>query len=139
VIKRISQQGVEDKSGGYTYFVTDILIQNPDLDVRSQMNATIELVVAESKNVLALPANAIATLNGHSVVELPRRSEREPVRYKNIKAGLATDLWVEVTGDELKEGDAVLEIDFAKIDLRKLSEGKLGEGTGREKLGRKSE
>lgn len=139
VIKRISQQGVEDKSGGYTYFVTDILIENPDLDVRSQMNATIELVVAESKNVLALPANAIATLNGHSVVELPRESDGESVRYKKIKAGLATDLWVEVTGDELKEGDAVLEIDFAKIDLRKLSEGKLGEGTGREKLGRKSE
>ena len=41
LVRRISQQGVEDKTGGYTYFVTDILIQNPDLDVRSQMNATI--------------------------------------------------------------------------------------------------
>lgn len=139
IVRRISQQGVEDKSGGYTYFVTDILIQNPDLDVRSQMNATIELVVAEKKNVLALPANAVATLNGHSVVELPRASSSEPVRYKKIKAGLATDLWVEVAGDEIKEGDSVLEIDFAKIDLRKLSEGKLGDGAAPEKLGRKSD
>lgn len=140
LVKRISQQGVEDKSGGYTYFVTDILIQNPDLDVRSQMNATIELIVAEKKNVLALPANAVATLNGNSVVELPRSSNSDPVRYKKIKAGLATDLWVEVSEDDLKEGDTVLEIDFAKIDLRRLSEGKLGDAGSMtsEKLGKRS-
>ncbi|MEY2989061.1 MAG: hypothetical protein RJB13_2582 [Pseudomonadota bacterium] len=139
-VKRISQQGVEDKSGGYTYFVTDILIQNPDIDVRSQMNATIELIVAEKKDVLALPANAVATLNGNSVVELQRNSSSEPVRYKKIKAGLATDLWVEVAEDDLKEGDSVLEIDFAKIDLRKLSEGKLGDNDNMstEKLGKRS-
>ncbi len=140
LVRRISQQGVEDKSGGYTYFVTDILIQNPDLDVRSQMNATIELIVAEKKNVLALPANAVATLNGNSVIELPRNSSSDPVRYKKIKAGLATDLWVEVAEEDLKEGDSVLEIDFAKIDLRKLSEGKLGNGnsSASEKLGKRS-
>ena len=140
LVRRISQQGVEDKTGGYTYFVTDILIQNPDLDVRSQMNATIELIVAEKKNVLALPANSVATLNGNSVVELPRNSTSDPVRYKKIKAGLATDLWVEVAEEDFKEGDSVLEIDFAKIDLRKLSEGKLGNGDSpaTEKLGKRS-
>lgn len=127
VVSRISQQGVEDKAGGYTYFVTDILIQNPDLDVRSQMNASIELIVAETKNALALPANAVATLNGNSVVELPRSSQSQTPNFKKVRTGLATDLWVELTGDELKEGEPVLEIDFAKIDLKSLSEGKLGE------------
>jgi HlyD family secretion protein len=129
VVSRISQQGVEDKTGGFTYFVTDIFIQNPDLDVRAQMNASIELVVAENKNVLALPANAVATLNGNSVVERPRSSASEPPNYEKVKTGLLTDLWVELTGEELKEGDSVLEIDFAKLDLKRLAEGKLGDKT----------
>lgn len=126
IVSRISQQGVEDKSGGYTYFVTDMLIEKPDADVRAQMNASIELVVAEKKDVLALPANAVATLGGHSVVELPRPSLNSPAKYKSIKTGIATDLWVELTGNELNIGDQVLEIDFAKLDLKRLSEGKLG-------------
>lgn len=127
IVSRISQQGVEDKAGGYTYFVTDMLIENPDTDVRAQMNATIELVVAERKDVLALPANAVASLGGYSVVELPRKSPAEMPRYQSIKTGVTTDLWVELTGDELKPGDRVLEIDFAKLDLKKLADGKLGD------------
>lgn len=127
LVSRISQQGIEDKSGGYTYFVTDILVQNPDLDVRSQMNASIELIVAENKNVLALPANAVATLNGHSVVEIPRSSSTDQPSFKKIKTGLTTDLWVELTGNELQENDTVLEIDFAKLDLKSLADGKLGD------------
>lgn len=126
VVSRISQQGVEDKAGGFTYFVTDIVLNTPDRDVRSQMNASIELVVAETKSVLALPANAVATLNGHAVVELPRTQPKDGALYRKIKTGLTTDLWVEIKGSELQEGDAVLEIDFAKLDLKKLSEGKLG-------------
>lgn len=132
-VSRISQQGVEDKTGGYTYFVTDMLIENPDADVRSQMNASIELVVAEKKDVMALPANAVATLGGYSVVELPRESAGAPPKYKAVKTGISTDLWVELTGSELNAGDKVLEIDFAKLDLKKLGEGKLGQdsaGTG---------
>lgn len=125
-VSRISQQGVEDKTGGYTYFVTDMMIENPDADVRSQMNASIELVVAEKKDVMALPANAVATLGGYSVVELPRESANSPPKYKAVKTGISTDLWVELTGNELGAGDKVLEIDFAKLDLKKLAEGKLG-------------
>ncbi|MFZ9518907.1 MAG: efflux RND transporter periplasmic adaptor subunit [Silvanigrellaceae bacterium] len=125
-VNRISQQGVEDKAGGYTYFVTDILIESPDQDVRAQMNASVELVAAERKDVLALPANAVATLSGNSVVELPRSSASEPARYKSVKTGIMTDLWIEIEGDALKIGDKVLEIDFAKLDLKKLAEGRLG-------------
>lgn len=129
VVSRISQQGVEDKTGGYTYFVTDMVIEKPDANVRAQMNASIELVVAEKKDVLALPANAVASLSGHSVVELPRESPTSLPQYRAIKTGIATDLWVEIMGDELKLGDKVLEIDFAKLDLKRLAEGKLGDGT----------
>jgi RND family efflux transporter MFP subunit len=125
-VSRISQQGVEDKAGGYTYFVTDLLIENPDADVRAQMNATIELIVAERKDVPALPANAVASLSGHSVVELPRESPSAPPRYRSVKTGVSTDLWVELTGEELAVGERVLEIDFSKLDLKKLAEGTLG-------------
>jgi multidrug efflux pump subunit AcrA (membrane-fusion protein) len=127
IVNRISQQGVEDKSGGFTYFVTDMLIEKPDADVRAQMNATVELIVAERKDVLALPANAIATLSGHSVVELPRATPDAPSVYKAVKTGISTDLWVELADQQLSAGDQVLEIDFAKLDLKKLAEGSLGE------------
>lgn len=126
VVSRISQQGVEDKAGGFTYFVTDMVLNAPDRDVRAQMNASIELIVAEVGSVLALPANAVATLNGHSVVELPRQSPSAEAQYKKVQTGLTTDLWVEIKGNSLDDGEAVLEIDFAKLDLKKLSEGKLG-------------
>lgn len=126
-VSRISQQGIEDKNGGYTYFVTDVLIENPDADVRAQMNASIEILVAEKKGVLALPANAVATLNGFSVVEVPGTDPLRPV-YKPVKTGLATDTFVEIAQGTLKPGDEVLEIDFSKLDLKLLAQGKLGKG-----------
>lgn len=123
---RISQQGVEDKSGGYTYFVTDVSIAKPDADVRAQMNATLTLRVAERLGVLGLPANAVASLGGHSIVELPPvRSGK--ARYKPIKTGLLTDQYVEITENSLSENDEVLEIDFSKLDLKALAQGKLGQ------------
>lgn len=124
-VSRISLQGIDDKNAGYTYFVTDIVFKNPDSFVRSQMNATVNLLVAERKNVLALPANAIASMNGNAVVEIPSDSPQHP-RYRKITTGLATESLVEITDPGFVEGDEVLEIDFSKLDLKSLSEGKLG-------------
>jgi macrolide-specific efflux system membrane fusion protein len=124
-VSRISLQGIDDKNAGYTYFVTDIVFKSPDSFVRSQMNATINLLVSERKNVLALPTNAVASMNGNAVVELPGDSPQTP-RYRKITTGLATESLVEVTDPGFAEGDEVLEIDFAKLDLKALSEGKLG-------------
>jgi macrolide-specific efflux system membrane fusion protein len=124
-VSRISLQGIDDKNAGYTYFVTDIVFKSPDSFVRSQMNATVNLLVSERKNVLALPTNAVASMNGNAVVELPGDSPQTP-RYRKITTGLATESLVEVTDPGFAEGDEVLEIDFAKLDLKALSEGKLG-------------
>lgn len=124
VISRISQQGVEDKNGSYTYFVTDVTISKPDSDVRAQMNASLQMLIAEKKEVLALPANAVASLNGHSVVELPSLRPGKP-KYKEVKTGLTTEQNVEIV-EGLNEGDEVLEIDFAALNLKDLAAGKLG-------------
>ena len=125
-LARISQQGVEDTQAGYTYFVTDVVFERPDDDVRSQMNATISLLVAERKNVLALPAVAVATLGGNSVVELPPGEGRQ-ARYRKVQVGLSTESFVEIADPGVKEGDEFLEIDFSKLDLSALSQGKLGD------------
>ncbi|MCA2960307.1 MAG: HlyD family efflux transporter periplasmic adaptor subunit [Silvanigrellales bacterium] len=125
-LARISQQGVEDTQAGYTYFVTDVVFERPDDDVRSQMNATISLLVAERKNVLALPAVAVATLGGNSVVELPP-GEAKQARYRKVQVGLSTESSVEIADPGVKEGDEFLEIDFSKLDLTALSQGKLGD------------
>ena len=124
-VSRISQQGVADRTGGYTYFVIDIVIAQPDKDVRAQMNASINLIVAERKQVLSLPANAVATLNRHSVVEIVPTRLGKP-SYKSLKTGLTTDQYVELADNTFKAGDEVLEIDFSKLDLKALGQGKLG-------------
>lgn len=125
-VSRISQQGIEDRNAGYTYFVTDVVFDRPDDDVRSQMNATISLLVAERKNVLSLPAVAVATLGGNSVVELPPGPDGK-ARYRKVQVGLSTESFVEISDVGIKEGDEFLEIDFSKLDLKALSQGKLGD------------
>jgi HlyD family secretion protein len=130
-LSRISQQGIEDKNAGYTYFVMDVEIEKPDADVRSNMNATLNLVLAEAQSVLSLPISSVATLGKHSVVQLVPQ-EPSDLKYKPVQIGLVTDKWVElkepVSADEPKEGDKFVEIDFAKLDLAELGEGTLRDG-----------
>ena len=128
-VSRISQQGVEDRTAGYTYFVTDVVFERPDDDVRAQMNATILLLVSERKNALSLPAVAVATLGGHSVVELPPQG-KGVARYRKVKVGLATESHAEILDEGVKEGDEFLEIDFSKLDLKALAKGDLGQDAG---------
>jgi multidrug efflux pump subunit AcrA (membrane-fusion protein) len=125
-VSRISQQGVEDRTAGYTYFVTDVVFERPDDDVRAQMNASINLLVDERKSVLALPSVSVATLGGHSVVELPPEKGGAP-RYRKVKVGLVTESLVEIADPGVKEGDEFLEIDFSRLDLKALAEGNLGD------------
>ena len=130
VVSRISQQGVEDRNAGYTYFVTDVIFKKPDADVRAQMNSTIRLLVSERKNVLTLPAIAVASLNGNSIVEqLPANGAfSDPkAKYQKVSIGLTTETSVEITDPQVREGEEFLEIDFSKLDLKALAEGKLGE------------
>lgn len=125
-VTRISQQGIEDSTAGYTFFETDIAIEKPDADVRASMNSSIVLVLEEKKGVLSLPTSAVASLNGHSVIELPREGKGAEVKYRQIKTGLANEQYVEVLEDSVKPGDEVLKLDFATLDLTELAKGTLG-------------
>ena len=123
-ISRISQQGIEDRNAGYTYFVTDVTFERPDANVRSQMNATLEIKVAEKKAVPTLPALAVATMGEHSVVEKVLQDGK--TEFQSIKTGLSNESLVEITDPSIKVGDSFLEIDFSKLDLKALAEGALG-------------
>jgi multidrug efflux pump subunit AcrA (membrane-fusion protein) len=124
-ISRISQQGVEDRNAGYTYFVTDVTFDRPDANVRSQMNATLVLNVDERKQVKTLPALAVATMGQHSVVEMRKGTTLE-TEYRAVKTGLSNETDVEILDEDIKPQEAFLEIDFSKLDLKSLAEGKLG-------------
>jgi multidrug efflux pump subunit AcrA (membrane-fusion protein) len=129
-VARISQQGIDDKQGGYTYFQTDVSIDDLDAQVRAQMNASLQIFVAEQKAVLTLPVDAVASANNHAVVELPPGSDerlsadRVPT-YKELKVGLSNEEDREVLGGDIKEGDEFLRIDFSKIDPKALADGTL--------------
>lgn len=129
-VVRVSQQGIDDKTGGFTYFMADVSIENQDAKVRAQMNASLQLFVAEKANVLAVPVDAVATSGDHSVVERPPAadekltSDRSPV-YREVKAGLSSEDYVEILDGGVKEGERLLRIDYAQIDPKALAEGKI--------------
>jgi RND family efflux transporter MFP subunit len=127
---RISQQGIDDKTGGFTYFMADVSLDDQDAKVRSQMNASLEIFVAQKPNVVSLPVDAVATSGKYSVVELPPKEDETltpdltPV-YREVKIGLAGDDFVEILDGKVAEGETLLRIDYAKIDPKALAEGKI--------------
>ncbi len=147
-ISRISQQGIDDKAGGFTYFLADVAIENANEKVRSQMNASLRIPVGEKKDVLSVPIDAVATSGQYSVVELPPdeneslSAERKP-KYLDVKVGMMGDEYVEILSNGLTENQKILKIDFSKIDPKKLASGKINEadnlggkkGNGRNPVG----
>jgi multidrug efflux pump subunit AcrA (membrane-fusion protein) len=133
---RISQQGIDDKTGGFTYFMADVSLDDQDAKVRSQMNASLEIFVAQKTGVVALPVDAVATSGKYSVVELPPKEDerltpdRTPV-YREVKIGLAGDDFVEILDGKVTEGETLLRIDYAKIDPKALAEGKINSSKNR--------
>ncbi len=78
----------------------------PDV-FRSGMSANIEIIVEEKNNALLLPAAAVQSRNGKTVVLQHRRSKPGEVRFKSVKTGLQDEAHIEIL-EGLTDNDVVL-------------------------------
>jgi HlyD family secretion protein len=90
-------------------------VANPDLKLKPGMTANVNVSVAESDNVLAVPNAALRFRP--DTAPAPRRNNSGPVLWKaengglkavNVQAGVTDGVRTEIVSSDLKEGDVVV-------------------------------
>jgi HlyD family secretion protein len=90
---------------GVVNFMVTVELTDPDEAIKPGMTAAVNVVVSEIENVLLVPNRAVRLLDGERVVFVWRGSEIEAVR---IELGVSSDIYSEVVGGELQEGDLIV-------------------------------
>ena len=92
-----------DGSGSSTDYMIEASFDNREDKLRLGMTAKVDIIVGESKDVLAVPDNCIYRDNdGKSFVEVSGSGDSTDRVY--VECGLRNDYYTEVSGDGLKEG-----------------------------------
>jgi RND family efflux transporter MFP subunit len=121
-VEQIGGQGRADMKAGYTYFDVYVGINQKDARLLPEMNATVDLIFAEQDNALTLPVSCVLMLPGKSYVRIQDSTDPKGFRYALVETGAvnATDVQI-ISG--LKEGDEVMDIDFASPQIFEVAEG----------------
>lgn len=90
---------------GVVNFEVTVELTDPDEAIKPGMTAAVNIVVSEIENVLLVPNRAVRLLDGERVVFVLRGGEIEPVR---IELGVSSDIYSEVVGGGLQEGDLIV-------------------------------
>jgi len=90
---------------GVVNFMVTVELTDPDEAIKPGMTAAVNIVVSEIENVLLIPNRAVRLLDGERVVFVLRGSEIEAVR---IELGVSSDIYSEVVGSVLQEGDLIV-------------------------------
>ena len=94
----------EIKSGSVVFPVT-VALADADGLVKPGMTAAVTITVREVQNVLLISNRAVRVVEGERVVYVLK--DGQPVIVK-VRLGTTTDLYSEVVGGDLKEGDLVV-------------------------------
>lgn len=98
--------GTNENSSSSTDYPIEITIPASNHLLRLGMKAKTNIIVAEAKNVYAVPYNCIITdEQGNSIIEV---LENDISRIIKIEKGLETDYFVEIKSKELKKGMKVI-------------------------------
>lgn len=92
-------------SQGVVNYPVTIQITDGDTAVLSGMTASVEIITAESANVLVVPNKAIRTTGTQKTLTVLFEGQQIQVP---VTVGLVGDSYTEVTGTVLKEGDVVI-------------------------------
>lgn len=92
-------------AGGVTNFPVTVELLDADPLVKPGMTAAVTVTVKEVENVLLIPNRAVRVLNGERVVYV--LIDNQPVAVE-IRLGAITDLYSEVVGGDLSEGDLLV-------------------------------
>lgn len=102
VVTAISPTG-EEKGGGSSERVipTTIKISSPNTRLIAGINAKAEIVLEEASDTWVVPVSAVAEKADGSYLAMV---EENAVRWIPVTTGVESDIQIEVTGDDLREG-----------------------------------
>ena len=120
-VEQIGGQGRSEVKAGYTYFDVYVAITQKDARLLPEMNATVDLIFAQRDNTLTLPVSGVLILPTQSFVRIADGKDAKGFRYAEVKTGVVNANDVEILSG-LKEGDEVLEIDFASPQIFDVAE-----------------
>lgn len=101
----------QTKSSGSVEFETDVALLTGQDDLRVGMNVRLNVVVDQKKDVYAVPFDAVSTNeNGESIVYLAKPDETGMLTAQPVvvQTGLETDFYIEISGEEIKDGAQVI-------------------------------
>ena len=105
-VTKISPMGVEKDNG--TTFEVRVSINNPGGELKAEMTANAEIILAEHQNVLMVPEGAIMyDKDKNASVDIPVPSAKNGMKKIPIKIGISNGVKTEVLAG-LKQGDQVV-------------------------------
>jgi HlyD family secretion protein len=96
---------VAEVQGGVAAFLVKAEIENADESIRPGMTAGAEIITAEFKDVLLVPASAVRMLQGQRVVYVLRDGKPEAV---SVALGASSAGEVQVIEGDVQPGDAIV-------------------------------
>jgi HlyD family secretion protein len=90
---------------GVVNFKVTIELLDADENVKPGMTAAVNIVVSQLKDVLLVPNRAVRVVEGERVVYLLNGGQMQKVE---IQLGASADLYSEVIGGDLEEGDNII-------------------------------
>lgn len=96
---------VGSSTSGVVNFPVTVLITNPGTQINPGMSAIVNIDVAQDKNVLLVPNQAVHTLAGKSTVIVLSQGKLVPVQ---VTVGIVNNTTSEVSSPQLKAGDKVV-------------------------------
>ncbi|MFN2274780.1 MAG: efflux RND transporter periplasmic adaptor subunit, partial [Anaerolineales bacterium] len=90
---------------GVVNFPVTVELKDADEAIKPGMTAAVNIVVEQIENALQVPNRAVRVVNGQRVVYLLENGQPTAVA---IQLGANSDLYSEVTGGDIKEGDLVV-------------------------------
>jgi HlyD family secretion protein len=104
-VSSISSSGEEDENG-IVQFSVWVKVDDTDEKVRPGFTSVVSIVTAEVEDALLVPYDAVVSRDGSYMVVLADNSGNTTM--VPVEIGATSDLFAEVTGGELKEGDQVV-------------------------------
>lgn len=98
-------------ASGSIEFPTDVSLSSKGNGLRIGMNVRLNIITESKQNVWAIPYDAVTTdAAGRQVVYLLRTDDegRQTASAVEVTTGMETDFYIEITSDELQEGDQII-------------------------------
>lgn len=108
-ISSAATKSADGSTASTTNVTFDIVIEVVEADPRLKigMNAQLSIVIAEAKNVFAVPMEAVTTRGGRSFIQVLEEGSEE-ARQIPVETGMENDTMTEISSQELQEGMNVL-------------------------------